>query len=134
LTVATKTNWDRLGTWASAICAVHCVLTGFAVGLLSVVGLSFVGSPLAEAIFIFAAVLLGSIAVYHGHRKHHSLLPAVIFVLGLGFIVVAHLAFEHHDPGSTLFSVLGGSSLIAFHYTNMRLQRGCSCDKCSHRE
>ena len=39
-----RINLDKLGACASAICAVHCLLTGIALGLLSVAGLGFMGS------------------------------------------------------------------------------------------
>ena len=128
-----KASWDTWGTWASALCAVHCALTGFAVGLLSIAGLGFMSSPLAEATFIGAAFVLGSVAVVHGVRRHHSTIPALIFVLGLLSIGLAHVAFDHGHPLATAFSILGGLSLIGFHAVNIRLQKGCSCNACEHR-
>ncbi|CAN5347131.1 MerC domain-containing protein [soil metagenome] len=127
-----EANWDKFGTWASALCAVHCVLTGFALGLLSLVGLSFIGSPLTEALFIISAVGLGSLAVYHGNQKHHSIVPAVIFCTGMLFILSAHFVFHHESAGGAICSVLGGLTLISFHWVNLKLQRGCSCGSCNH--
>jgi hypothetical protein len=123
---------DKVGAWASALCAVHCALTGVALGLLSVVGLGFLGSHVAEGVFISVAVVLGTVAIVHGLRKHGSIVPALIFVLGLGFITVSHFAFHHHGPMGTLFSVLGGLSLVAFHIVNLRMHSGCACDSCGH--
>jgi len=58
--VVGRLNLDRIGAIASTICAVHCLLTGVAFGLLSVFGLGFIGSPEAEAGFIAFAVGVGS--------------------------------------------------------------------------
>jgi hypothetical protein len=139
-----QVNLDKVGAYASAICAVHCLLTGVALGLLSIIGLGFIGSVPAEIGFISVAVLVGSWAIVHGIRKHHSLIPALIFVMGLTFIALSHFAFPHHhsvnEPPtlghtfSTIFAVLGGLSLVSFHLVNLRLQKGCECGHCIHKE
>jgi len=126
---------DKVGAYASAICAVHCLLTGVALGVLSVIGLGFIGSLPAEIGFISTAVLIGSWAILHGIRKHHSYVPALIFSLGITFIAVSHFALPHDDrPGaaltpahiaSTVFAVMGGLSLVSFHLVNFRLQKVC---------
>jgi hypothetical protein len=130
--VATRWNVDKVGAYASAICAVHCVITGLALGLLSVVGLDFIGSPAAEAGFFLTAVGVGSWALVHGMRQHRSVLPAAIFVAGMGCLLVSHFVFGHgqagHETlGGTLFSVFGGVSLVSFHFLNRRFLRTCAC-------
>jgi hypothetical protein len=125
--VQERIHWDKLGAYASAICAVHCLLTGLALGLLSVAGLKFLASTGAEAAFVLMAFTLGVIAVWHGVRRHRSWIPAAIFIGGLLFILVSHFGFGHthdgrHHPMSTLLSVLGGLALVGFHVTNHRLK------------
>ncbi len=134
-------NLDKVGAVASAVCAVHCLLTGVALGLLSVVGLGFIGSLPAEIGFISVALIVGSWAIVHGIRKHHSYIPALIFVLGITCIAISHFVFPHSHDGkapadamhglSTLFSVLGGLCLVSFHVVNLRMQHGCKCG-CEH--
>lgn len=139
-----RINLDKLGACASAICAVHCLLTGIALGLLSVAGLGFMGSIWADVAFLGVAVVVGSFAVRHGIRSHHSYGPAAIFALGLLMICLGHFVFRHsHEAGvredgvshtlSTVFSVLGGLSLVGFHWLNLRLQKsgGCGCSSCA---
>lgn len=140
----TQVNLDKVGAYASAICAVHCLLTGVALGLLSIIGLGFIGSLPAEIGFISVAVLIGSWAIVHGMRKHHSIIPAMIFVFGIACIAVSHFALPHHhvanEPSSaahvasTVFAVLGGLSLVSFHLVNLRLQKGCACGHCPHKQ
>lgn len=141
LRMKTQLNPDKIGAVASAICAVHCLLTGIAFGLLSFVGLGFIGSVAAEVGFISVAVIVGAWAIYHGIKKHHSWIPAGIFVLGLVCIGLSHFAFPHvhsgevganSSPFGTVFSVVGGLCLVSFHIVNLRMQRGCSCDSCTH--
>ena len=127
--------WDRVGTIASAVCAVHCLLTGVALGLLSYVGLGFFGSLAADLAFLGVAIVVAAFAIYHGAKKHHSYKPALIFVLGLVLISIGHFGFSHRHGSmttwSTLFSVLGGFSFVLFHVVNYRLQRNCRCRHCS---
>jgi hypothetical protein len=131
-------NLDRIGAMASTICAVHCLLTGVALGLLSVLGLGFLGSERAEYGFLAVTVTVGFFAVWHGVRKHHSAVPASFFVLGLGCWVVSHFVFghghasgEHGTPGGTTFAVLGGLCIVTFHLLNQRLAHRCGCAHCT---
>lgn len=130
-------NVDKVGAIASMICAVHCALTGLALGLLSIVGLGFLGSPTAEVAFIGTALVLGTWAVVHGLKKHHSYLPALIFITGLVSLVLSHFVFGHNHGGTepqplaaTITSVLGGLCFVSFHIVNFRLQKKCGCQVC----
>jgi len=125
---ATRLDLDRIGAVASGICAVHCLVTGVAFGLLSVLGLGFLGSVPAEVAFISVALTIGTTAVVLGYRKHHSRVPAMLFCGGLVCVLVSHLVFGDGQvahpssiPGTT-FAVLGGLMLVAFHFVNQRLQ------------
>ena len=114
---------DRLGAYASTLCAVHCVITGVAFGLLSVGWLAFLHNPWLEGSFLGIALVVGILAAWHGHRKHGSLRPAGIFVLGLTLIVVGHFAFANHEESmlSALMSAGGGMCLVGFHILNQRM-------------
>lgn len=118
---------DRVGAFASAICAVHCLLTGIAIGLLSVAGLGFLGNPIADIVFFGLALGLGSLAVWQGFRKHRSFLPMALYVGGLLSVLVAHfvLGHDHRDIHSTVLAVTGGLMLVAFHIVNMSLHHRC---------
>ena len=137
----TRVNWDRWGAFASSVCAVHCLLTGVAFGLLSVVGLEFLGSEMAEWAFVLVTVGLGTTALIHGRRKHHSLLPAAIFALGMVFLLISKLAFSHSHAGGPIhaedflhtgINVSAGICLVTFHIINQRMQSACGGVHCSH--
>jgi len=113
-------NVDQLGSVASFACAVHCALTGLALGVLSSAGLGFVGNPILEFLFIGSTVALGLWAVVRGYRLHHSWHPPVLFLCGIAMIFLAH----KNEPG-WVFSVLGGALLITFHWINQKLTRQC---------
>lgn len=129
-----NTLMDKVGVCASAICAVHCALTGAAMGFLAVAGLEFMANPLIEAGFVGMALIVGSWAVVHGLRKHHSKIPAAVFVGGLACIVASHFLGHAHSatqagsPLATILAVIGGLSIAAFHFLNMRMQhKNCAC-------
>lgn len=143
---------DRIGATASAICAVHCVLTGIALGLLSSLGFGFFANPLIDFLFIGIAVSVGLVAMIHGVRRHKSWGPATVYVAGLLSVVFAHFHGPHpgheahnpfvhqhgHDNVSTILSVVGGLCFVGFHIWNLRLQHrhdaSCACCKplCTH--
>lgn len=135
-----RLSLDRIGAFASAVCAVHCLLTGIALGLLSVLGLGFVGSIATDAIFFVIALTVGFTAIWHGLKKHHSLTPALIFVAGLVMFLVGHFGFgDAHDASArwsnerlaqVIFSVAGGLCIVLFHVVNYRLQKSCGCRHC----
>ena len=130
---------DRLGMAASAVCAVHCVLTGFALGLLSVAGFGFLGNPIVDIGFLATAALVGGFAVWHGLKRHKNWIPAAVFVLGLSAIVFGHFvladhghsgAVHEHGPLPSVFSAIGGLCLVGFHILNLRLRPHCDCKGC----
>jgi hypothetical protein len=127
---AERSRAERVGAWASAICAVHCALTGIALGLLSVAGFGFMNSPWVEMLFLGIAISIGSWALYHGHKRHKSMVPSIIFVSGLALIGASHFIFEHGSLGGTVTAVLGGFTLVAFNLVNQRLGGHCGCDDC----
>lgn len=129
---------DRIGAVASLICAVHCLLVGVALSVLSVLGLGFLGNPTAELTFFSVAIVVGGLAVYAGYRHHRSKVPAIFFGLGVTLVAVSHFVLGKHDHSAaqdslatTLLSVCGGFLLVLFHVLNTRMSRrchgGCSC-------
>jgi MerC mercury resistance protein len=115
-----RPNVDQLGSVASFACAVHCALTGLALGVLSSAGLGFIGNHSLEVFFIGSTIALGIWAVINGFRVHHQWHPALLFGCGLTMIYLAHAI----EPG-WIFSVLGGAFLITFHWVNQKKMRQC---------
>jgi len=128
-------NLDKVGAYASAICAVHCVLTGLALGLLSVLGLGFIGSPGAELGFVTVAVIVGIGAGIHGFRQHRSLIPLSLFAVGISALAASHFLFGHpangHAPsvGGAMLSATAGLCLVTFHVVNQRMISSSRCDR-----
>jgi hypothetical protein len=133
--MAKRVAWDmdRVGAFASAACAVHCVLTGLALGLMSVMGVGFLGSPPVEIAFFATAVGVGSWALVHGIRRHHSYWPALVFALGMVCLLVSHFIVAHESLAGSLISAFGGLCLVGFHLLNQRLGHPCQTCTCPPR-
>lgn len=129
---------DRLGALASLACAIHCLLTGVALGFLSVAGLGFLGSSEADVGFIMATVAIGGLAVWQGYRRHRSWLPMSLYVGGLLLVVIGHFVVGHRHAGpdnrlvTSLLAASGGLILVVFHIVNLRL--GHRCQVCHPRD
>jgi hypothetical protein len=132
---ANSSRIDRIGACASAICAVHCILTGIAFGLLSVAGLAFLREPWVEALFFLTTLALGIIAMRHGLRRHGSWVPSAFFMAGLGIILVKHFLLES-EPWGAMTSLAGAALMVTFFVLNSRLpHKSCGCFKnteCPH--
>jgi hypothetical protein len=111
-----KLDVDRLGSLAGLLCAVHCGLSGVALGILSVSGLGFIASPASEVFFIGTTAVVGLWAAVSGFAKHHSYRP--LFVLGIGFVLIA---ISHVLGHVWYLSVIGAGFLVSFHVFNRRL-------------
>lgn len=129
-----EANIDRIGAIASGICAVHCVLTGVAIGLMSFSGLQILGSSITDGVFLVTALAIAAVALVHGICKHHSFKPAIVFGIGIASMTIGHFAFKHEHTAGTLnivgtgFAVGGGLCLVAFHCLNLRLAAKCRCN------
>lgn len=133
-----KFNADKAGAIASFICAIHCAAVGLAVGVLPLIGLSFLHEPWLEITFYVMAVFFGVWAAVRGWRLHRSWWPALLFGCGLSMVGFGHWAAEgigEHSPLETvghIISMVGGLTLVTFHILNARMTRShaCSCRAC----
>lgn len=129
--MAKRLDLDRWGVWAGTACAIHCVIVGLLLGLLPVLGLSFLANPITEFLFFAIALIVGPLAMIKGYRHHHSAWPSVSFAVGFGLILGAHLVFGHDHQAqfsvANLISAVGGVILVTGHVINARLMHGHHC-------
>lgn len=116
---------DTLGATASFLCAIHCALVPLIVtfGLLS--GVSFLADPIWDVVFIGIAVVLASISLVNGYRKHHQKwYPLVLAGLGFLLIGIGH-SLHHSSLFAASLSVVGGLLVAVGHLSNYRACRSC---------
>ncbi len=120
-----KNKFDMYGITASALCAVHCVATPIILPLISVLGVTVAASHWFEYTMIAIAFVTGGYALYTGYKKHHNLLPALLFVPGLAILLLGH---NHDHLGiSTLKPVAGAGLIIAAHTINYLRSKNATC-------
>lgn len=114
---------DRLGTFASGACAVHCVLSAILPEALAAVGLGALLGHEFEWGFTFAALVLAAVALILGWRKHHS--RPVVALLGGGIValVLARLLEDAGEMVCASLSILAGALLVIGHLSNIRASR-----------
>jgi len=108
---------DGIAIGLSGLCAVHCIGTAIAFGLLSSVANIF-AAPIIHEAGLAVAIVLGTLALGLGARQHGMLLPVAVGGLGLG-IMAGTLTLEH-GTGEMLWSLIGVGLLAFGHELNRR--------------
>lgn len=114
-------SWlDRAGILTSALCAVHCLSSALAMGLLTAMGAAGLVAPIVEQVFLGLAVLFGLGSLLPAARTHRSPSPLLWFSAGL----VALLGLRPLTGGGleeALVVAVGATAVIRAHWRNTRL-------------
>lgn len=140
---------DRVGTWASSLCALHCCAMPFLIGVLPILGVSFLATNEFEWTMIAIAGVLGGYGAYAGFRFHQRLAAIALFTIGILTLIsnriviaattteaccVLHAAPEEGLPFQVFPAVVGGLLVASSHVVNHHLCKNCkectsdSCD------
>ena len=113
---------DRFGAFASMLCAIHCALLLLVFGVLPALGLGFLANHGFEQGFVGFAIVLATISLIYGLRKHGSYRAFVFLVPGILLLVVGVLIGSNHaDPWHATVVSIGGTLIALSHVINMRL-------------
>jgi hypothetical protein len=130
--VRDASSLERVATWLSAACAVHCLLVPVASALVPLVGVSSQAAMFDERyedwlhVFVVAGGLLSLLV---GYRRHGEARIAGAMALGMVLYLAGH-AVEGAWYG-VLVSVIGGLGLAAASFWSAR--RGHAHDEaCEH--
>ncbi len=120
---------DHFGTAASWLCAVHCLALPFLIGLLPLIGLSFLLEETTERVFIGISAAIAGLSLLPAYfRRHGKLRSIFLAVAGIGLIILTHLLFEKNLTAKIIFLTSGAILISAAHLLNQRLCRACkSC-------
>lgn len=117
---------DKAGITASWLCAVHCLALPFLIGVLPLVGLSFLLEETTERVFIGISAALAALSLLPAYFGEHGKLRSIFLAAaGIGLIVLTHLLFEENLTLKIIFLVIGAILISAAHFLNRRLCRAC---------
>lgn len=122
-----KINLDRLGITASTLCAIHCAALPFFITVLPMWGMGFLANDIVEISMIAVSLILGVWSLSSAYRKQHRRI-APILVLIWGFVCIAVGHFSGIEVLEPILIPLGGFTIAAAHYLNLRMLKSCSLD------
>ena len=98
---APSNEWaDRMGSFASSICALHCAICGLLPMAFTALGLGFLLGHEAEWILSITAIVLGLGALGLGWRQHRSRWVAGMLMVGIVGLLVSRgleMGIGHED-------------------------------------
>lgn len=119
--------FDKAGVAASWACAVHCLALPLLVGVLPLVGLSFLLEETTERVFIGVSVVIAVCGLLPAYFREHGKLRSIFLAAaGIGLIILTHFMFEENLIAKILFLIGGALLISAAHLLNRRLCRECA--------
>ncbi|GAC32201.1 MerC domain-containing protein [Paraglaciecola polaris] len=122
-----KSLLDRLGIWASSLCAVHCLALPILIPLLPLVGASFFAQDWFERTILSLSMIVGFWALLSGFfRYHRQIYPLYSLVLGGIIYWNKNMFGESYEP----FTIaIGAMLIVGAHVVNLKLCQSChSCE------
>jgi hypothetical protein len=117
---------DSAGAAASWLCAAHCLALPLLIGVLPLVGLSFLLEETTEKVFIGISVGLAVISLLPSYFREHKKLQAIFLAIaGIGLITLTHFLFEENLTLKIVFLITGAILISSAHLLNRRLCREC---------
>jgi tetrahydromethanopterin S-methyltransferase subunit C len=127
-----QVNWDALGIATSVACAVHCAVLPLVLTSLPLFGINIIHNNFFEAGMITLAFVIGSLALYHGYKRHHHrVLPLLIFSIGFIFLVLKEIFIADE----LWLLVPAVAFILCAHFFNFRYCRKanhCHFTDCNH--
>lgn len=112
-----RNRLDRAGVVLSGLCALHCLLSIFAVGSLGL-GSQVLFSPWIHRFGLAAAIAIGILTLAYAAAKHGRFENLRIGALGLGLMGAA-LAVGH-GIAEALLTIAGVALVATAHIRNLR--------------
>lgn len=122
---------DRVGMWASLLCAVHCALLPLALAALPALGLTAFDVIDIDGALAIVATLLGIAMMLLGYRRHRSRWGWALLIPGLILIWLNTFTHLHdHSISHAVMMCLGGLMIASAHFLNVRLGQSCHDRHC----
>lgn len=121
----TNSTWmSRLGAGLSVACAIHCALTPLLVGLLPLLGLTFLSEERTETWIVGVVVVLAIGSALWGFKRHRALRAVMAFAGAVGLLLMGRWLGHNHPLGVAL-TVAGGVAIAGAHWLSARLCKTC---------
>ena len=120
---------DRLGIWASILCAIHCMLAPVLLSFSAVAAHLLPGEESTHRTLSVLIACLGLVALLKGYRRHGRRRVFVFMAAGLALIFLAAWGGDRLPSHAWEVAVtcLGGALMIVAHRTNHTFCRDCAC-------
>lgn len=118
---------DRIGSWLSLACAVHCLALPVIVGVLPLLGLQFMADERIEIGFLAIGATFALIATLWGLHKHGAVRVVAAFSAAIGVMLWGFHIGEETVEGRMVLAA-GAFVLFLSHRLNRRLCESCPED------
>ena len=117
---------DSFGVICSSLCLVHCLFLPMVLPMLLATGVlgtagTLLASEQTHLMLLVPVVLLAVMSFPGGYRRHGSVLPSILALLGLTGLVLALVLGEASE---TWLTSIGAAMLIIAHLRNRKLLNG----------
>jgi len=121
---AKSDHLHKFGAGIGLACAIHCLAMPLIVGVLPMLGLSFLAEESTETWIVGATLLVSVAGALWGFHRHRALRIVMTFAGAIGLLLIGRWLGEAHPLGLPL--TIGGSITIAIaHLWGARLCRSC---------
>jgi hypothetical protein len=114
---------DKIGFWASTVCAIHCGAVPLVLTIFPLLGVRYLTDPRLEWWMIALSATIATSSLVAGYRKHHRRLTAiVVFGCGITLLILGRTVgakFEH------ISAPIGATGIAVCHVVNYRLCKWC---------
>jgi hypothetical protein len=127
---------DKIGSVLSSLCAVHCLCLPMLIGLLPMLGLTFLAGHTFERTACVTMILLAAACIWAGCRVHRQWGLFILLIAGAALVLHTQFAGTPEekeartDWNEAAVMVVGGSLIAASHLLNLRLRARCHCAQC----
>jgi hypothetical protein len=94
-----RTAIDKVGVFASLLCAVHCIAMPFLLTILPLFGLSILLDTTFEKFFVLFFVILAVLNTCWGYKDHKKNRVLFLSLFGGALLIIANFFFSHSHGG-----------------------------------
>ena len=113
---------DFVGFSASLLCAIHCGALPILLAFVPMAGVRFLTDPWVEYVMIVTSLIIASLSLIHGYRKHHQQASG-LWVAGVGFALIFAGHGLAYEGAEIVFTTLGATLIAVAHLINLKLVR-----------